>query len=246
MKLGQRGLNLILEFEGKLVKLPDGRYKAYLCPAGVPTIFAGCTVGVRLGMIVTEDEGETMFRSELARFERCVLLACTREPNQNQFDSFVSLSYNIGEAGFRRSSVLSHFNAGRIEKAAQAFALWNKGGGKVLRGLVRRRAAEAGLFMRPVEAPVAPEMPQKVDPSMTTGDKAVVVAQGTAGGLFGNFALGDPLQIGPAAVNLTNTAVQLKSNGGQLFSGVDLMTWGVPFAIVLAAGGLLWWVRRPA
>lgn len=238
MNISQRGLNLIYEFEGKLKKLADGRYEAYRCPANVWTIYAGCTVGVKPGMVVTEAEGEAMFRAELARFERCVTLACTREPNQNQFDAFVSLAYNIGEAGFRRSSVLKLFNAGKDEKAAAAFALWNKGGGRVLRGLVRRRTAEAGLFMRPVEPPVVPEMPQKVDESMSTGEKAGAAAAGS-GVIGGSILLSDPAA-------LTSTLVAVKGNTTQLVSGVDLALWGVPILIGLSVAGYLWWTRERA
>ena len=62
--------------------------------------------------------------------------------------------------GFRKSSALRHFNAGdKKAKAAAAIKLWNKAGGKVLAGLVRRREAEVALFWTPV--PVVPaEAPQ--------------------------------------------------------------------------------------
>jgi len=238
MHISQRGLNLIYEFEGKLKKLADGRYEAYRCPANVWTIYAGCTVGVKPGMVVTEEQGEQMFRAELARFERCVTLACTREPNQNQFDAFVSLAYNIGEAGFRRSSVLKYFNAGKDEKAAAAFALWNKGGGRVLRGLVRRRTAEAGLFMRPVEPPTVPDMPQQVGESLSTAEKAGAAAAGS-GAIGGGILLSDPAA-------LTSTLVAVKSNTAQLVSGVDLAMWGVPIVILVALGVFLWSTRGKA
>lgn len=235
MKISQRGLNLIYDFEGRLKKLPDGRYKAYLCPARVWTIYAGCTEGVNEDMIVTEAEGEVMFRREIAKFERCVELACTREPNQNQYDAFVSLAYNIGETGFRRSSVLRFFNAGQDEKAAKAFALWNKGGGRVLKGLVRRRAAEAGLFLRPVDPP---PMPQKVDETMSAENKAVIGGAAVVTG--GSAILADP-------VGLSSTLVALKTNTMQLApAGVSLTTWLVPLLILAAAGLLLLWAHRRA
>ena len=66
--------------------------------------------------------------------------------NDNQFSAMVSLCYNIGVVGFANSSVLRFTNEGRLAEAAASFALWNKAGGQVLRGLVRRRAAEAELF----------------------------------------------------------------------------------------------------
>jgi lysozyme len=59
----------------------------------------------------------------------------------------VALAYNIGLAGFRRSSVLHHHNAGNKAAAGNAFRLWNKAGGKVLAGLTRRREAERLLYL---------------------------------------------------------------------------------------------------
>lgn len=235
MKIGKAGLDLIYEFEGKLTRLSDGRYQAYRCPAGVWTIYAGCTEGVLAGMIVTEDEGEAMFRLEIAKFERCVALACTREPNQNQYDAFVAFSYNVGEAGFRKSSVLRFFNSGQDEKAAAAFALWNRAGGRALRGLVRRRAAETGLFMRPVQPQTVPEMPQKIDPPGMSDTAKTGTAAGVLTG--GGVLLSDP-------AGLTSTLVAVKSNAGQLLTGVSLTGLLVPLVILAAVLGVIWYARQ--
>lgn len=177
MNLSDKGLALILSFEGKHRALGDGRYIAYRCPAGVWTIHAGVTEGVRDGMICTEAEGEAMFRRELAKFESAVTRLVTVEINQHQFDSLVSFAYNVGEGALAKSSLLKKLNAGDYDGAAQAFALYNKArnGGRdkplvVMAGLTRRRAAETALFLRPVEAPAVPDMPQKVEapPPVTT------------------------------------------------------------------------------
>ena len=65
---------------------------------------------------------------------------------QCQFDALVCLAYNIGLGNFRTSTLVRKLNAGDIDGAAQQFAVWNKAGGQVMRGLVRRRAAERALF----------------------------------------------------------------------------------------------------
>ena len=150
-RIGAKGLALIKEFEG--LKL-----KAYLCPAQVWTIGYGSTgAHVREGMVITEARAEELLREDLERFERGVAKLA---PNatQEQFDAMVSLAFNIGtgdldlndgdtkEEGFTASSVLRHHRAGRHAQAAEAFALWNKAGGRVQKGLVRRRAAEAALY----------------------------------------------------------------------------------------------------
>jgi lysozyme len=66
----------------------------------------------------------------------------------NQFSACVSLSYNIGDGAFSRSSVLKYINAKDFANAAKSFALWNKGVGKVLPGLVKRRESEKQLFLK--------------------------------------------------------------------------------------------------
>jgi lysozyme len=184
MKISDEGLRLIKNFEGYHTRLKDGSCAAYLCPARVPTIGWGCTEGVKLGMVWTEAEATAALLREIAKFENAVNTSVTVEINQNEFDAMVSLAYNIGVAGFKRSSVLRRLNKGNRAGAAQAFHLWNKGGGRILAGLVSRRAREAALFLKPVEKPEEPFMPQAVEPSREP-PKPATVAVGTcaAGGL---------------------------------------------------------------
>lgn len=174
MDLSERGMKMLLEFEGKHKKLPDGRYKAYRCPANVCTIFAGLTRGVKDGMIVTEEQGQKMLRKELNTFEDGVERLVTVPMNQNVFDSCVLLSYNIGIGAFEKSTLLKLLNQGKLDQAAAQFQRWNKGGGRVLPGLVKRRRAEAALFLEHAEDEVIvakpdveeePSMPQAVEVS---------------------------------------------------------------------------------
>ena len=71
------------------------------------------------------------------------------ELNQNQFDALVSFVYNIGISGFKTSSALKRLNLQDFKAVPERMKLWNKVKGKVSRGLVRRRAAEAKLFLLP-------------------------------------------------------------------------------------------------
>ena len=165
MKTSENGIRKIIGYEGKLRSLGDGRYIAYRCPANVATIFAGCTEGVHDGMIVTEAEGEAMFQKEIAKFEAGVTRLVKVVVNQNEFDALVSFSYNCGLAALAKSTVLKKLNDEDRAGAAEAFAAWNKGGGRVLKGLVARRASEAALFLKPDVAPDIPAMPQAVTES---------------------------------------------------------------------------------
>jgi lysozyme len=156
MKTNRAGIELIKRFEGL-------RLQAYLCPAGVWTVGFGHTSAagepkVVMGMRITADEAADILVKDLVKYEAAVTKALTRAPNENQFAAMVSLCYNIGGGAFARSSVARLFNAGDVSGAADAFGRWNKAGGKVLNGLVRRRAEERALFLAPVSkpAPVPP------------------------------------------------------------------------------------------
>lgn len=179
MNISDNGLRLVKSFEGYHTRQKDGSCAAYLCPAGVATIGWGCTEGVKLGMTWTEAEAEAGLRRELAKFEAGVARCVTVDLNQNEFDALVSLSYNIGLAGFQKSSVLRKLNADDRDGAAAAFALWNKGGGRVLKGLVSRREREAALFRKPVAEPDEPFMPQRVEQSAVPPSRKIV-AVGTS------------------------------------------------------------------
>ncbi len=166
MQISDEGIRLIKSFEGYHTRLKDGSCAAYLCPASVWTIGFGCTEGVKPGMVWTAGEAEAGLRREIAKFEATVNRLVTVAINQNEYDAMVSLAYNIGAAGFERSSVLRRLNNGDRKGAAKAFEMWTKAnvkGRKVdLPGLVSRRKREAALFLKPVEAPEAPAMPQAV------------------------------------------------------------------------------------
>lgn len=187
-KLSQSGLDLIKSFEGYHRALPDGRCIAYRCPAGVWTLGWGATVGIRPGMIWTRDEAEAAVRRELETFEAGVVRLVTVPLNQNEFDALVSFAYNCGLGALGKSSLLRKLNAGDRVGAAEAFKLWTRGGGRVLPGLVRRRNAEAALFLTPVpapeakEAPAQPDMPQAVEPVAEPPKAATVATAGAVGG----------------------------------------------------------------
>lgn len=167
MKISDKGLDIIKEFEGYEKALPNGDCKAYRCYVapgvhdGKWTIGWGCTEGITESTVWTRAQAEDGLRREIGRFEDAVTRLCRFIPNQNQFDALVSFAYNVGEGGLAQSSVLRLANSGDFHGAANAFALWNKSQGYVVSGLVRRRALEAALFAS-TDVPVV-EMPQTVD-----------------------------------------------------------------------------------
>lgn len=138
MKTSQRGINLIKEFEGL-------RLTAYRCPAGVYTIGYGHTRGVKRGMKITEEEASAFLTADLRNSERTVeRYDGIYHWSQNEFDALVSFTFNCGAANLR--ALLRNGRRNRSQIAA-TLPLYRKAGGKVLKGLERRRAAEKTLFL---------------------------------------------------------------------------------------------------
>lgn len=145
--INDNALELIKRFEGL-------RLTAYKCPAGVYTIGYGHTNGVQRGQRCTELQAELWLMDDLREAEQAVDYL-TRVPlKDNQRGALVLFVFNVGGGNFAASTLLKKLNAGDYDGAASEFIHWNKGGGKVLPGLTKRRQAEAALFLSP--GPVAP------------------------------------------------------------------------------------------
>jgi len=148
MVVNDAGLALIKSFEGCERSRADGKFQSYRCPANVPTIGYGSTgPDIGDGLVWTQAQCDARFLRDVSVFAQKVdAMIRDAETSPNQFAALVSLAYNIGACNFAKSSVLRFHKAGDHPEAQQAFGAWNKGGGKVLPGLVRRRAAEAALY----------------------------------------------------------------------------------------------------
>ncbi|MEO1522855.1 MAG: lysozyme [Cyanobacteria bacterium J06633_2] len=151
----EAGLTIIKEREGL-------RLFAYTCSAGVATIGFGATringSPVKLGMSITKEQAEDLLAIDIKRFESGIKLALKSIEvpeewlNENQFSALVSLCYNCGLAPLREGNTIAKALQGKdYDAAADGFLLWNKAGGKVLNGLVRRREDERQLFLTPVK-----------------------------------------------------------------------------------------------
>lgn len=130
---------MIRQFEGL-------RLRAYKCPAGIPTIGYGHTAGVKMGQVITRERAEELLRAEVERFEGYVDRLVTVPITQGQFDALVAWTYNLGPGALEKSTMLRRLNAGDYTGAAAELERWNRAGGQVLAGLVRRRSAERALF----------------------------------------------------------------------------------------------------
>lgn len=142
MKTSQAGINLIKLFEGI-------KNQPYLCAAGVLTVGYGHTgPDVKPGMHIDKQQAEILLRKDLVRFENAVKDLVKVPLNQNQFDSLVSFTYNLGINALEGSTLLKRLNSGEniINVAKEELPRWNKVNGKPLEGLTRRRSAEVDLF----------------------------------------------------------------------------------------------------
>lgn len=157
-------LDLIQSFEGF-------RARAARLPSGGFTIGFGHTATAREGGHITREQAEQLLLWDLRAVEDAIRRAVHAPLSQNQFDALVSFVFNIGIENFLNSDALRHINQGEPVAAALSMGLWRRGmsGGRliVVDALVRRRAAEAALFLEPAE--VRPTAPTPVLPPHTDG-----------------------------------------------------------------------------
>lgn len=139
MRTGDDGLALIRHFEGC-------RLEAYLCPAGVWTIGYGHTRGVQAGDVIDQEAAEAYLIEDLEEFEGHVTRLVSTELKQHQFDALVSWTFNLGPGNLKESTLLNRINYGPLSDVPFQMQRWTRAGGKVLEGLVKRRAAEAALW----------------------------------------------------------------------------------------------------
>jgi lysozyme len=178
LSLSPPGANLVKHFESCMKNCGPDRYAAYKCPAGVWTIGWGTTTEhghkIKSGLVWSGAQCDDAFLHDMIEFEAHVKRLVKVKLTQWQFDALTSFTYNCGAGALSSSTLLKKVNAGDFEGAALEFHKWNKSNGKVLAGLVRRRASESLLFQNiadenydgkpdKVIKPLGDAMPQAVD-----------------------------------------------------------------------------------
>lgn len=261
LRLSKEGYDLVKAFESCLQRTPDGKYKPYYCPAGVLTIGWGHTNhhGRKFDRSArwTRQECDDALEEDIAGFEQAVKRRVKQPLKQYQFDALVSFTYNCGEGNLAKSNLLRKVNAGNFDGAAREFAKWNRGGGRVLAGLMRRRASEALMFqgfadknfdgrsdgrLRTWKEHEEDLMPQAVDApkpekgigSSKIGNTAIAVGAAGAAG---------------AAEQAANQLDKLEQAG----HAASAFTWVADLAVnpwfllavaVVAGAAFIWWDRR--
>ena len=139
MNISEEGLALIKKFEGC-------ELEAYQDSVGVWTIGYGHTKDVKEGNKINKDEAEHLLAEEMPEYEGYINDMVEVPLNQCQFDALVCWVYNLGPTNLKNSTLLTVLNQERYNDVPREIKRWNKAGGEVLKGLVRRREAEALLF----------------------------------------------------------------------------------------------------
>lgn len=140
MKTSSIGRKLIQSFEGY-------RSEAYLCPAGKWTIGYGHTSGVKEGDTCTREQADMFLQEDLRVAEEAVN-SQNLNLSQLQFDALVSFVYNVGAGNFQSSTLLKYLKQDTLPRTTleNEWKKWKYANKQVLKGLVRRRAAEWSLY----------------------------------------------------------------------------------------------------
>lgn len=147
MELGENNMQIISEEGIALIKKFEGcKLEAYQDSVGVWTIAYGVTKGVKEGDRINQEEAEHLLQEELPEYEGYINDMVKVPLKQCQFDALVAWVYNLGPTNLRESTMLKVLNDGKYDEVPAQIKRWNKAGGQVLNGLVRRREAEAIMF----------------------------------------------------------------------------------------------------
>jgi lysozyme len=148
----------------EMIKHDEGvKTSPYQCPALLWTIGVGHVIDpnharVKLedrkalpipdgwNRVLNMDEVNNILKQDLARFETGVHRLCPGDMTQGQFDALVSFSFNVGLGNLQNSTLRMKHNRKEFGAAAEEFLKWNKAGGKVLKGLDKRRRGEKALY----------------------------------------------------------------------------------------------------
>lgn len=216
---------------------------AYLCPAGVPTIGWGETDGVTLGDRCTREQADQWLFDDLMSRTQQVVALLKVPTSPNELGAFLVFAYNIGVAGFAKSTVLKQHNAGNKLAAARAFDLWNKvrnpktGVLEDSNGLTARRKREAAMYLSPEPGQRAIHMPQAVESesSLTKSPSAIAGAAATATGSLGALS--------EAAKQLGDAKTPLAGAKDFLVETVGIPTSIMPYLILIGFGLAVWYWR---
>jgi len=137
MKSGQIAVNMIKEFEGF-------RSNAYLDAVNIPTIGFGTTKNIKMGMFINKKQADKYLKGDLFRFEKYLNRKILRPLTNYEFDALISFVYNIGSL---KGNMYKSVIIGSPENIAYWMNKYVKAGGRILKGLVKRRKIESEVYV---------------------------------------------------------------------------------------------------
>ena len=183
--VSQDCVELVKKFEGLHKVKEDGMVHAYRCPAGKWTCGYGATRGVRSGVVWTKEYSEMRLIEDLDEHGKIVKKYVNVPLTQAQYDALTSFVFNLGGGAFRSSTLLKKLNKGLYDDCPEQIMRWNKAkvDGKLipLRGLTRRRSAEAAIFSRDAQLPSDEGGPQMVQKPTSESPKSLSKTKTMAG-----------------------------------------------------------------
>lgn len=233
MNIASSGLELIKTFEGL-------ELNAYKDSVDVPTIGYGHTKGVKMGQVITTDQAEQFLMKDVEKGEDAVNKLIKVPLNQNQFDALVSFTFNLGRGNFRKSTLRKVLNAGRYVEVPSQLTRWIYAGGEPLKGLLRRRQAEANLFTAFDEVAVAADNSVFPEPEPASSAPSVMPKKVQPGNIKSLLKSRTVAGTGTAAVATGAIAKEVFDKREQIrdqvsnVSGVDTSIWlYILFGIIL-------------
>lgn len=218
LSISNNGLALIKKFEGC-------RLTAYQDSVGVWTIGYGHTSGVRKGQTITQAQADAFLKADCASAEKSVNSYSKYNWNQNQFDALVSFTFNCG-----RGNLKTLLNNGQrtITEISAKITAYNKSGGKVLQGLVNRRAAEKELFDKSVSSITTPPLSSASTPTTIKFAKPVSYLQTDPKWKNHNYsAKGESKTIGSAGCGVTVAAMIIATLKDKNVTPVTTAEWSM-------------------
>ncbi len=218
-KLSAKGLNFIKSHEERVLKAyKDAGYGWARATIGYGHTSLAGPPKVYKGMVITAAEANAILKSDLEVFENIVKKNVKVPLAQGQYDALVSFVFNVGGPNFSGSTLLRKLNREDYSGAAMEFPKWRKSNGKVLRGLIKRRAAEQSIFLADYVSEVEPEpigVPEldtgKPLPKSTSVWTMVLQALGTIGTAVLTLGEKQPVLVGVITLAALAAAVYLIS-----------------------------------
>lgn len=133
-------INLIKAFEGF-------KPRVYVCPAGFKTIGYGHLIKEDdLRVSINEQEAEQLLFQDICKAQQSIIRNIKTKLTQGQFDALTSFVFNLGSAAFQRSTLRQKVNRGDHDEVPKEFMRWVYVNGMSIKGLIRRRSAEASVY----------------------------------------------------------------------------------------------------